>query len=99
MLIIPLLAQPSQTLTAVLNQQRCTVNVYQKSTGLFIDLAADGKQVIQGQICRDRCRLVRLEYLGFTGDIAFFDTQGTSDPDHTGLDGRYLMAYLSPDEL
>lgn len=99
MLIIPLLAQPSQSLTAVLNQQQCSLKVYQKSTGLFLDLSADGKAIIQGAICRDRCRVVRLAYLGFVGDLSFFDTQGVSDPAYTGLDGRFVLAYLSPEEL
>jgi hypothetical protein len=39
---------------------------------------------------------VRDEYLGFIGDLAFFDTQGMTDPDWTGLGSRYILGYFFP---
>jgi hypothetical protein len=37
--------------------------------------------------------------VGFIGDLIFIDTQGTSDPNYTGLGSRFLLAYLSPTDL
>lgn len=34
-----------------------------------------------------------------SGDIAFFDTQGTSDPEYTGLGERWVLCYFPASEL
>lgn len=40
--------------------------------------------------------IVRSAYLGFIGDLAFIDTQGTSDPIYAGLGTRFQLVYLFP---
>ena len=99
MLIVPLIAAPSQTLTIQLSNQPCTINVYQLSTGIFIDLYVNDQPVITSVIGQDRNRIVRDLYLGFIGDLSFFDTQGTDDPIYTGLGTRFVLLYLSPSDL
>jgi len=99
MQIIPLASVPSQTLTTVLEQQNCAINVYQKTTGLYLDLTKDGQPVISGVLCRDRVRLVRQAYLGFSGDLAFVDTQGVDDPAFQGLGNRWVLVYFDVSEL
>lgn len=96
--IIPLTAEASQTLRVTINQQNCFINVYQKSTGLFLDLYVDSTPIIHGQICRDRVKLVRESYLGFNGDLVFMDLDGLLDPDYTGLGSRYQLLYLAVGE-
>ena len=104
MQIIPLLAVPSQTLTVQLGTQPCTLNVYQMSTGLYIDVYVNDKLIIGGVIGRDADRIARDAYLGFIGDLSFYDTQGLTDPVYTGLgqpsaNPRYILAYLDPTDL
>ncbi len=99
MIIIPLQPLPAQTVDVVLNEQPVTVFVYQRSTGLYVDLDLNHVLVIGGVIAHDRNRIVRSAYLGFVGDIAFVDTQGSSDPDYTGLGDRFILAYFFPEEL
>ena len=99
MVIIPLQAVPSQALSVTLGNQISQVSLYQKDTGLFIDLFVDNTLVIGGVICQNLNRIVRSLYLGFSGDLVFIDNQGDSDPVYTGLDTRYSLAYLSPAEL
>lgn len=94
MQIIPTVATPSQTITITLGDQACVLNVYQKFYGLFVDLYVDGALVIGGVVAEDRNRIVRSTYLGFEGDLAFFDTLGKDDPDFTGLGVQFLLAYL-----
>ncbi len=95
MQIVPLQAVPSQTFNVGLANQQCKINVYQKQTGLFFDLYVAGAVVITGVLCLNLNLLVRNTYLGFIGDLAFVDTQGTSDPDYTGIGIRYQLVYLA----
>ena len=44
---IPISAVPSQTFTIQLGTQNCTINLNQKSTGLFFDLFIDGSSIGQ----------------------------------------------------
>lgn len=90
---IPLNALPSQVLSVTLGDQSCRIAVYQRSTGLYLDLTADNVPIATGAICRDRVWLIRDGYLGFRGDLAFVDTQGSSDPDYTGLQDRFLLLW------
>lgn len=99
MLIVPLVATPSQTLTVRLAEQNCRINVYQKTTGLFLDLYVNDVLVIGGVLGLDRVRMVRGRYLGFAGDLQFFDTQGTTDPTYGDLGARYVLRYLEAADL
>lgn len=99
MLVIPLSATPSQTLNVLLASQQCKINVYAKSTGVFIDLYVNDAPIMTGVICRDRVKLVRQAYLGFTGDLVFVDTQGLNDPTYDGFGTRYMLVYLETTDL
>jgi hypothetical protein len=99
MQIIPLQPTQNQTLTVLLGNQNCRINVYQKFYGLFIDLTVDARPVLAGVICQHANRIVRYSYLGFVGDLAFFDTQGKADPRFDGLGGRYQLVYIEPSDL
>lgn len=95
MLVIPLSPTPSQVVNVLLAGQDVKLNVYQKSTGLFVDVFVAGVALKVAQIARDRVVLVRHEYLGFLGDLFFKDLQGLADPDYTGLGGRFVLGYQS----
>jgi hypothetical protein len=99
MLVVPIQDVYSQLVKAQLGGQNCEISIYQLSTGLFCDVSVDSTQIIGGVICQDRNRIVRSLYLGFIGDLAFIDTQGTSDPSSPGLGTRYLLYYLTPTDL
>jgi hypothetical protein len=99
MLVVPLQAVPNQTLQVTLGNQPCILNVYQYSTGLFMDVYISATPIITGVICHNICRIVRSLYLGFIGDFVFYDTQGNLDPIYTGLGSRYILVYLTPSDL
>lgn len=99
MLIIPTDPVQSRTFSIQLADQSCFIKLYQKSTGMFFDLSVAGVPKVQGKIIRNRVKLVRQPYLGFSGDIAFMDTVGNDDPDYTGLGSRFLMMYLEASDL
>lgn len=91
---ITLSAIPSQSFTVVLGEQNCIIRLSQKTTGLFMDLSVDGAPVVTGSLCRDMVGVVRDAYLGFVGELVFMDTQGSSDPEYTGLGDRFVLLYL-----
>lgn len=99
MQIIPIQPLPAQAFNVTLGGQSCALSIYQKSTGLFLDLSVSGAAVMTGVVCLDRSLLVRQPYLGFIGDLSFVDTYGKDDPQYTGLGMRWVLAYLSPSDL
>lgn len=97
--VIPLAATPNQTLKAILGGQYATIRLYTTSAGLFIDVSVDESAIVQGVICLNQNRLIRYTHLGFIGDLVFVDTQGSMDPEYSGLGSRYHLLYLSPGEF
>lgn len=95
---IPLRAIPSQVVKVVLGGQNVQILLYQKPQGLFVDVAADGVELVAGTICRDVVPLVWRGYTGFIGNLLFTDTQGAHDPDYTGFGSRFALLYLTAAE-
>lgn len=96
---VPLQALASQAITIVLGGQNCRIKVDQKRTGVFLTLWVNNVAIITGVQARDRTRLVRQSYLGFVGDLSFFDTQGTDDPEYSGLGTRWFLNYIEATDL
>lgn len=96
---IPLNAVPSQMLSVNLDNQACQISLYQLDSGLYCDLFLNSVLVIGGVICQNLNRIVRSLYLGFAGDLVFYDTAGTNDPYYTGLGSRYVLVYIEASEL
>ena len=99
MLTVPLQAVAAQNVTCTLGGQNCQITVQQKATGLFLTLEVANSVIVASVLCHNNCLIVRDAYLGFVGDLTFFDTQGTSDPAYDGLGGRYLLVYLEASDL
>lgn len=101
--VIPLQAVPNQTLTVPLAGQTVDLNLYTRADGLFMDVFLNGKGIVFNVICQNENRIVRDLYFGFPGDLAFYDTQTVAgvgtDPDYTGLAGRYQLIYIEASEL
>lgn len=91
---IPLAAVPNQTLQVQLGEQPCTLDVRQTSFGLFINVTVNQTRIVAGVICQNLNPIVRSTYLGFVGDLVFYDTQGTDNPVYTGLGSRFLLMYV-----
>ena len=93
--VIPITAVPSQNFTILLGTQNCALNIYQLSTGLYCDIVADQNTIVTAMICLNLVGLVRESYLGFSGQLFFYDTEGTDDPYYTGLGSRFQLVYQS----
>lgn len=96
---IPLLDTYAQTFKVTLGGQPCQIDLRQKSTGMYLNLTVNDAPIVTGVACSNLARMVRGAYLGFEGDLVFFDSQGDSDPSSPGLGSRYLLQYLEASEL
>lgn len=104
MLIIPVQPVPNQTLNVQLSGQPTTLNIYDNGYGIFMDVLVNDALIIGGVICLNATRIVRTLYLGFIGDLVFFDNQpsatnGPANPQYTGLGTRWPLYYLTPTDL
>jgi hypothetical protein len=96
---IVLQSVPSQQTQVVLDGQSCSISVYVKTSCMFFDLSVNGTQIASAVQCKNLVSLVPTSYLGFSGWMVFFDTQGTSDPIYTGLGSRWQLLYLDSADL
>jgi hypothetical protein len=97
---IPIAPVPVQTFATTLGSQACQINLYQKRSGLYIDLYVNNAPILIGQVCEDRALIVRDEYLGFVGDLAFFDaTLAGDDPYYTGFGSQFAFFYLEAGDV
>lgn len=97
--LIPIRAAASQQVQVQLGGQAVTINIFQQAYGLYVDVFVGGTAIIQGVIGENLNRIVRSTYLGFSGDLVFWDTQGEEDPVYTGLGARWQLAWIDPVDL
>jgi hypothetical protein len=97
-LLVPTRALPNQQIQCQLAGQACTFNIYQQAYGLYVDVYVGQTLIIGGVIAENLNRIVRSAYLGFVGDLTFWDTQSNDDPVYTGLGTRFLLIYLESSE-
>jgi hypothetical protein len=102
MLEIPLIAVPNQQLLARLDEQDCTINVYQRGARVYLDLALDGVPLRQGAICLPGVPVVDAPW-PFVGGLYMVDTgttpKGQQPPQWEGLGTRWKLYYLDAAEM
>lgn len=99
MITVSIEAVKEQTVNVALNQQQCSIRLVQRDSAIYMDLSVNNVPLIQGVPCLYANKMVRYSYLGFSGDLVFLDTQGTSDPEYSNLGGRYKLFYMTEAEL
>ena len=97
--VVPTQPVANQTLTVQLDNQNTQLNIRQTRYCMFMDVLVNNEPIIMGVICQNLNRIVRDLYLGFQGDFVWQDSQGDSDPFYTGLESRFSLVYLSPEDL
>lgn len=104
MLQVPLTGVPSQTLSVTLGGQAAQIDIYQlgypPSANLYFDLMNDGVSIVTARLALNGVFLIGdAQYLGFSGDFMFIDTQGTQDPLYSGLGTRWQLIYVTPFDI
>lgn len=100
MLSIPVQPVGAQTLSISLGGQSVQLGIFQTRYGLFMTVQVNNVQIVAWTLCENLNRIVRDLYLGFVGDLVWFDNSGANtDPVYTGLGAQYSLLYLAPSEL
>ena len=103
MLTITLSPVVSQMFAVQLEGVSCTIKLHQRTTGLYMDLWANGVLVFAGVLCLNITKLIRYAYIraesGIKGELFFADMNGTNDPEYSELGTRYKLFYLTSSEL
>ena len=95
---IQLQQTPSQVFNIVLNEQNCTLKIYQKRGKTFSSLYIDDKVIFEGILIHSFQGFKPANYLNFDGDLAFFDLYGSDDPDFNKYNDRFELNYLTNEE-
>ena len=90
---IPLQPLPDQTVQVYLGGQNITLRAYQRRYGFFTDLYRGNVLVRRGMEGLNLVPLVQDGYLGFVGNLYFYDTRGNQDPLYEGLGSRFILLY------
>lgn len=100
MVKIPIEAIPNQTFNITLNEQNCTIHLYQRGDYLYMDLSVDGEAIRQGMICLVDISLLQYTVQGFSGYLFFSDMRGAGGtPVYTDLGSRYILFYATEGEM
>lgn len=98
MVEIPLVAYPSRKFQIVLNDQDCTIKLYQKGKNVYVDLEVNTTPVIAGAICLNNKPIIIYAQSLFKGNMLFIDVQGNGNPQWDGLGTRWKLIYYSDDK-
>lgn len=98
---IPLLPVPDQQLMVVLEDQSCTIRVYQRGDRLYLDAALDNTPICYGAVCMPGWDIGGHKY-PFSGMLFFADEQAEGEaqtpPNYVGLGSRYNLYYCTDEE-
>ena len=92
---LTLSAVPNQTLKSLLSGQQTAINLYTLADeNLYMDVELNNKPVVTGVLVRNKVKIIRNTYFGFSGDFVIVDTQGSDEPVYSGLGTRWQLIYL-----
>lgn len=91
---IPLVKSPNQSLSFNLGNQNIGITLNTRLNGdLYISVSADGENITNNRICRNKVRLINAEYMPINGDLAFIDVIGDEDPRWEALNERFFLVW------
>lgn len=101
MIEVPLIAVPNQQLNIILNDQNCTIAIYQRDTRMYLDLFVGQTPIRKGMICLPFAPIIS-KPCNFSGQLRIVDIlsspQSQQPPEYSELGTRYKLYYLSPEE-
>ncbi len=94
---IPVSNEPNKTYKVLLENQECTIKLYQKGKNIFLDLQVGAEQICYGAICLNLVPIVQVSSTAFSGNFVFVDILGDSAPQYEEIGTRYFLVYYSKD--
>lgn len=102
MLELPVSAFPNQSFQVILNNQNCTINLYQRKESLYMDLFVGDKEIGRGMICLPTVSIPMFN-TNFIGKIFVVDEWSEpkfqEPPKWNGLGDRWKFYYLDKNDL
>ncbi len=102
MVQIPLIAIANQEFQIILEEQECTIHLYQLGDYFYLDLYVGDDTIIEGAIVQPRCGIIPSP-TNFKGQLYIVDEQNTpAQPDLPNLEElgtRFNLYYLTEDEV
>lgn len=91
---IPLKAIPNQRFNVVLNDQNCTIHLFQRGDYLYMDFAVDDKMIRTGAICLSATSILVYPTPYFNGYLFFTDVKRKNkEPNYAELGSRFILCY------
>ncbi len=98
MQVIPLLANPNQSLQILLDNQAMSFRLYQRNSNLYIDIYKEDEPLCFGQKCVFGSSVIRFSQNLFKGSLHFIDMTAQHSPEYSSLGSRFYLIYLSENE-
>lgn len=95
---IPLQPLQAQALKVVLDEQACEISIRERLGVLYMSMTVDGVVAWNNYACYNRQNIKPFAYMPFSGAVYFVDIQGETDPVASGLNSRYFLVYISPED-
>ena len=100
--VLPLITYPNQELQIILENQDCTIKVYERSRYTFMDLSVGDSYIRRGQLCVPYAPILS-EPCNFTGNFYVIDTDAPEfeqePPEYQEWNKRWFLIYLTADEI
>lgn len=100
--VIPLITYPNQELQIILENQDCTIKVYERSRYTFMDLSVGDSYIRRGQLCVPYAPILS-EPCDFTGNFYVVDVKSQEfeqePPEYQGWNSRWFLLYLTAAEI
>lgn len=101
MLHLSLEAVPNQEFQVVLDDQNCTIALYQRGKRMYLDLYVDDAAVCRGAVCLPGVGVPRTSNK-FSGRLFMIDALSAPDrqepPQWEGLGSRWRLYYLTAED-
>lgn len=99
MVEIPLQPVPSQEFDITLDEQQCTIKLYQRGDYMYMDLYKDNQPIGLGLICLSDEVIAIKKTINFNGYLIFADGKVQGSPPYwEELDDRYVLCYFSEND-
>ena len=94
-------ALPNQDFQVILDEQNCSIHLYQKGDHMFLDLYVDDETIVEGAIVQPKIGIIQSPSK-FKGQLYIVDTANPSDmskqPVYSELGDRFELVYLTETE-
>ena len=103
MLELPLEATVNQEFLVTLGEQDCTIALYQRGAGMYLDLSSGGAAICRGAICQPGVGIIQQATAAFKGQLVLMDERsqlgGQQQPQWDGLGSRWKLYWFTPEEV